>query len=325
MSVSVVCVYNDPAVREQCLDRSIDHLSDQSRNVEYLPVDNVNGVYPSAGAALNHGVSVARNDVVAFVHQDVFLHSLTALKQAAAQMLAGGFGLLGAVGIDPDGRVIGRVRDRVVLLGDPVMEPAQVDSVDEVLFLAPRAQLLREPLTESHEMAWHAYAVEYGLRVRKLGLRAGVADIPLTHNSLSTNVDRLDAAHQAVAAIYPELLPVRTTCGVITANGGGRVLLPAHRWRYRWARESLTVRRAHPGPALSPAVLANIREDIDGVIATSPGRRLDIINLCEGGFTDAGPDPLELRRRDGTIAIAARAMASVLSAVAGSGQARGCC
>jgi hypothetical protein len=321
VSLSIVCVYNNPAVREQCLDRSIALLRDGTPDVEYLPVDNTSGTYPSAGAALNHGVSLARNDFVVFVHQDVFLHSLTALKEAAAAMLAGGFGLLGAVGIQPDGRITGRVRDRVVLLGDPVGQPAEVDSVDEVLFLAPRSQLLREPLTESGDMAWHAYAVEYGLRVRKLGLRTGVADIPLTHNSLSTNVDRLDVAHQAVAAGYPDLLPVRTTCGVISMKTPGRVWLPAHRWRYRWLRESLAIQRAHPaapsGGSLTSAVLANIREDVDRVIGRSPGRRLDILNVCASDFTDSGPEPLELTRGDGAITVATRSLSQVLSRLAG--------
>lgn len=115
-SVSIVCVYNDAAVREKCLDRSIQTLCDEASDVEYLPVDNVNGTYPSAGAALNHGVSLARNDAVVFVHQDVFMHSLAALKRAAGQMGTGGFGLLGAVGIRSDGQIVGQVRDRVVLL-----------------------------------------------------------------------------------------------------------------------------------------------------------------------------------------------------------------
>ena len=102
-----------------------------------------------------------------------------------------------------------------MLLGVPVQQPVDVDSVDELLFMVPRPLVLRHPLTESPDMAWHAYGVEYGLRVRRLGLRVGVTDIPLTHNSRTANLARLDVAHAAVAARYPELLPVRTTCGVV--------------------------------------------------------------------------------------------------------------
>jgi len=307
--VSVVCVYNNPAVLKECLDRSIQGLRGEAADVEYLPINNVDGTYPSAGAALNHGVSLAKNEVVAFVHQDVFLHSLTALKEAAGQMAAGGFGLLGAVGIRSDGRIVGRIRDRVVLLGDDVAHPTDVDSVDEVLFLAPRSQLLRDPLTESRDMAWHAYAVEYGLRIRKRGLRVGVADIPLTHNSLSTNIARLDEAHQAIAERYADLLPVRTTCGVVTsrtAKPGRSPWFSSHRWRYRWLRESLAMRGVRSAATARTSVLADIRDDVDDVIDRSPERRLHIVNHSQGRrFVDGGPCPLELARRDGGVSIEA--------------------
>src|ERR1700743_858317 len=110
-SVSIVCVYTNAVGRQQCLDRSIEALRNEATDVEYLPIENESGTYPTAGAALNHGVSLRRNDRIVFIHQDVFLHSLTALKQAAGEMQAGGFGLLGAVGIRADGRLIGRIRD----------------------------------------------------------------------------------------------------------------------------------------------------------------------------------------------------------------------
>ena len=83
-------------------------------------------------------MSLAKNEVVVFVHQDVYLHSLTALKQAAAQMRADGFGLLGAVGVRSDRLLIGRIRDRILLAGEVVTGRAEADSVDEVLFMAPR-------------------------------------------------------------------------------------------------------------------------------------------------------------------------------------------
>jgi Glycosyltransferase like family len=318
-TVSIVCVYNNLAVRQQCLDRSIEHLDAEGSDVEYLPIDNVNGSFPCAGAALNHGASRASGDVVAFVHQDVFLHSLTALKGAAGQMMAGGFGVLGAVGIRSDGQLVGRVRDRVVLLGDAVASPSEVDSVDEVLFMVPRQLLLREPLTESSDMAWHAYAVEYGLRVQRLGLRTGVADIPLTHNSLTVNLDRLDEAHQAVAACYGDMLPIRTTCGVISRTGArtrSGTILSSQRWRYPWFRESLAIRQSRAAGEPTAAVLADIRRDVDDVVDRSPERRLHIVNRSQGPrFVDGKPSPLELVRRNGYVVIASHDISDVPAAL----------
>ena len=66
-------------------------------------------------------------------------------------------------------------------------------------------------------MVWHADAVEYGLRVERLGLRTGAVNVPLTHNSLTTNVDKSDVAHAAVATSHSELLTLQTTCGTITS------------------------------------------------------------------------------------------------------------
>jgi hypothetical protein len=68
--ISIVCVYNDPEVREQCLDRSIDAYAGRLE-IDYIAVDNTGHDYSTAGAALNHGAEMARYDVVVFVHQDV--------------------------------------------------------------------------------------------------------------------------------------------------------------------------------------------------------------------------------------------------------------
>jgi Glycosyltransferase like family len=304
-SISIICVYNNLAVREQCLDQSIEALSSEADDVEYIPVDNVSNSYASAGAALNYGVSLAKNDVMVFVHQDVYLHSLEALKKAAGQMLSEKFGVLGAIGRGYNGRLIGRIRDRVTLAGQPVDRITEVDSLDEVLFMAPRDQLLSEPLTESPDLAWHAYAVEYGLRMRRNALRTGVADIPLTHNSLSINLEGLATAHRAVARSYTELLPVRTTCGTITSETvkeDRHVWFASHRWRYRWLRDSIVLQGSRSARSGIAAVLVDLRRDLDDAIGRAPGRQLSIVNCSAGSpFSADNPKPVELHRRAATV------------------------
>ncbi|RPF26084.1 hypothetical protein EDD32_0508 [Georgenia muralis] len=298
--VSVVCVFNDADVRRDCLDRSVSDGLALAPGTDLVAVDNTTGRFASAGAALNHGVSLARNAHVALVHQDVYLHSLPALEEAAAILGCGEFGLLGAVGMTRDGHLVGRIRDRVVLSGRTARTPREVDSLDEVLFMASREQLIREPLAESPDLAWHAYAVEYGLRVRGLGRRVGAIHLPVTHNSLSVNLDRLDAAHAAVAAMYPDVLPVRTTCGTVASPAPRRPLprpIEAQRWRYRWVRESLAVRPAHRAARDVPVVLSDIRHEIDDVLECF-GRPLPVVNLelPDDRFTPGSP-PLDLTRR----------------------------
>jgi hypothetical protein len=308
-SVSIVCVYNDPVVRQECLDRSIRENVGKRLDVEYIPIDNVNKIYRSAGAALNHGASLARNDVVVFIHQDVFLHSLEMVVRAADRMRGDRFGVLGAVGVTADGRIVGQVRDRVVLIGEPAYCPSDVDSVDEVLFMVPRSLVLRERLTESIAMAWHGYAIEYGLRVQGRGLRVGVADIPLTHNSRTANLDRLDVAQAEIATLYPDMLPVKTTCGVLTRKTAASrrgVQFETLRSGYRRLSESFTLRQTLDRK-VGPIVLADIRRDVDRIIEHSPGNRLAIVNFsAEPGISEFYGSKLELTRGHGRVVMSAR-------------------
>ncbi len=319
LPVSIICVFNDPEVRRACLDRSISEHRDEA-TVEYLPIDNVDGSFATAGAALNHGASLARHEYVAFVHQDVYLHSLSALETAAGALADDpGIGMLGAVGMDASGKVVGRIRDRATLPGEHVDRPSDVTSLDEVMFMAPRALVRREPLSEAAELAWHAYAIEYGLRLRSLGLRLCATDIPLTHNSATVNLDRLDVAYEAVAAKYPEAVPLRATCGTIDAPSRprrGAGMLRPHRWRYRWLRESIVVHAARRIAGGGRCVLGDIRLDIDEVLASDPGTAVRVVNLEHGHEFAGGDSSLDLVRGGRPISFDARPMPELIDAVA---------
>lgn len=299
--VSIVTVFNDPEVRSACLDRSLEAHRAEAPETEYVPVDNTGGAFASAGAALNHGAAQARHDHVAFVHQDVYLHSLTALEEAAGRLADDdGIGLLGALGVTHEARFVGRIRDRVFLLGDPAPDPVPVDTVDELLFMIPRRMLELEPLPEDPDFAWHAYAVEYGLRARAQGRRVCALDIPLTHNSLTANLARLEVAYATIGARHPAGMPVQTPQGEVPRarprERTGR--LAAHRWRYRWLLESLQVQRSRRLMRGAAWVLADVRLDIDEVIARLPaGAPLLVLNVdAPGGFLDERPGPLTLPR-----------------------------
>lgn len=310
--VSIVTVFNDREMRRSCLDRSIEAHRRDALDVDFVPVDNVGGRFSSAGAALNHGASLARHEHVVFVHQDVFLHSLRALEEAAGLLTRDpAIGLLGAVGVTADGRFVGRVRDRVMLLGDPAPEPIDVDCVDELLFIIPRRVLDQEPLSEDAALAWHAYAVEYGLRVRAHGLRVCAMNIPVTHNSLTGNLARLQEAYQAVMHRYPEHMPLATPQGSI---GGPRRLrdrvdvFEAHRWRYRWLRESMDAHAARRTTGGAPCLLADIRLDVDALLAGLPGEPPLLVISADhhGFFAQAAPASVALTRGGRRIRLTSR-------------------
>jgi hypothetical protein len=280
-SLSVVCVFNDPAVREQCLDRSLADSS-SSVDVEYLPVDNVGHDFTSAGAALNHAARQASNDVVVFAHQDVYLHDLDRLAEAARHLDGDRWSIIGAAGVDDRGRVVGAMRDRVQIIGSDAPDPEPVDSLDEVLFMIRRDRVLEHPLSQDPELAWHAYAVEYGVRMRRHGLLAGATNLAVTHNSLTVNLDRLDVAHRHVASLHPDEGMVRTTCGVVGAPPPRRYrsnrLVAGQVWRKRWLTESVSAWRARRHLPAARPVLVDIRLDVDDI--TRPADRpFRVVNL----------------------------------------------
>lgn len=294
--LSVVCVWNDPAVRAECLDSSFRDADPAT--VEYLPIENVGQRFTSAGAALNHGARLARHEVVVMVHQDVHLHSLERLREVARELLDGTWGVLGACGIGADGAVIGTVRDRVQLIGRDAPVPVDVDSLDEVLFMVRRDRLLTHPLSEAPQLAWHAYAVEYGARMRRLGLRVGAVTSAVTHNSMTINLDKLDVAHSHLGAAYGDLLPLRTTCGVIAGPQARPLhdssLVRRHGWRRRWLHESRLALRAGRS-TYHRSVLADIRIDVDA-LDWPRHAPLTVVNLDpDRAFADSAA-PLTLNR-----------------------------
>lgn len=319
--ISIVCVWNDDAVRRTCLDRSIESLRSTIQDLDYVPVDNRGQPHLTAGSALNQGVRQARHEYIAFVQQDIYLHSLAALEHAAGALAADArLGMIGATGMTARGDLVGRVRDRVVLLGERAQAPVTVDSVDEILFVARREQLLREPLTQLPELAWHAYAVEYGLRLRAGGQTVAVLDLPLTHNSLSTNVVNLDGAHARVARLHPDLLPVTTTCGTIVRRPrtGATSMMASQRWRARWLRQSWRMHQTQQMSQDASLVLGDPRWDVDLIGSQLDGDLLHIHSVTSDA--EPFPDPPEgtiLRRRGYDVSFTSGPLEACLTGLGG--------
>ncbi|HOZ57549.1 MAG TPA: glycosyltransferase [Nakamurella multipartita] len=280
--ISIVCVYNDPEVLDECLSRSVAGYSGPL-DIDYLPMDNTSHWYHSAGAALNAGARRARHETVVFVHQDVFIHSFDRLAEAGA-LLGDEWGMLGANGMDSRGGSVGRMRDRILLIGASAPAPVDVDTLDEVLFMVGRSRIIDSPLAEDPELSWHAYAVEYSVRLRRAGLRVGAVDLAITHNSMSTNMAKLDVAHAFVGESYADLRPIHTTCGAIGSKRSRVRQLPLIRsqgWRLNWLKrsvEALRVRRTIG----ERTIIGDISHDVD-LLSFGTGSPLQVINFDDSG------------------------------------------
>ena len=297
VGLTIACVYNDLLVRRHCLDRSIDQYAGPVA-IQYLPIDNTAHAFASAGAALNHAVRLAHHDVVVLVHQDVYLHDIDLLAAAAAWLEDERWGVLGANGVTAGRASVGRLRDRVILIGESAPTPVPVETLDEVLVMARREDLLTEPLSEEPELAWHAYAVEYALRVRAAGKLAGAVDTAITHNSMSTNLARLHEAHRHVGGRYPALQPIHTTCGTVTSQGRDWRQLPvvrSHGWRRSWLRQSRAAASVRADLGVQ-VVLADIAHEVD-LVDWSSSHPLHLVNVDRTGrFAETAGQQIVLER-----------------------------
>src|SRR5690606_36920657 len=126
----------------------------------------------SAGEAYNRGMDEANTELVAFVHQDVYLPGSWLERLACAvdkvSRIDPSWALLAPYGVLPDGRHVGCVWDSGIgrLLGSPPPEPVPVVSVDELAFVVRRSAGLR---FDEALPGFHLYGTDIVLALTQIG------------------------------------------------------------------------------------------------------------------------------------------------------------
>lgn len=196
----------------------------------------------SAGAAYNAGLEQASGDVVAFVHQDVYLPPgwVERLERAISSLDQQGerWGVLGVWGIRPEGQYVGRVWcsggncEHVGAIGGVV---AEVASIDEIVIVLNRKAGLR---FDENLPGFHLYATDIILQARQKGYKAFVFDGPVVHNS-RPNPQVFDRhffdAYRYMQRKWADQLPL-LTCTVPVTRWGW----PLYR---QWLRKEVNRRR----------------------------------------------------------------------------------
>lgn len=186
MKISVICVYNNET---QLNSQLLASLSNQTAAYEFVPIDNTAGRFASAAAALNHGASVAKGDILVFSHQDIFLkteHELGELADRIGQCETGT--VIGTQGVKEPSRVYfenltaGEEYDaRIQNKYEKGLY--EVSCVDEGLFGMTRATWQQHPFDEILCDSWHLYAVEACLWARAHGHHVYVYPAQIHHFS----------------------------------------------------------------------------------------------------------------------------------------------
>ena len=180
----------------------------------------------SAAIAYNSGIDSTEQPYLVFAHQDVYLPRewFTWLEGAILDIEERDptWALIGCWGIAKDFRHHGFVWSSGVkgLLGRPVINPIEVQSIDELLIVMRRSAGLR---FDSRMPFWHLYGTDIVQTAIANGRSAWVANLPVVHNdSFKGNLDQNFAlAYAGVRNKWRGSLPIRTPVVMIDRCGFG--------------------------------------------------------------------------------------------------------
>jgi GT2 family glycosyltransferase len=183
--ISVICVYNNKKILENCLLKSI---KNQTTKVELILLDNRKRRFKSAAEALNYGGEQAKGKYLMFVHQDMILNSRLWIEKV--ERMLGKLPNFGVVG------VAGKCKNAKVAItnithGIPkqaageihIKKPEKVQTVDECLIIISETVFNILRFDEKVCSDWHLYAVDYCLSVKRLGFDSYVIPIFAYHRS----------------------------------------------------------------------------------------------------------------------------------------------
>ena len=164
MQFSIICVYNNKDILDECLIKTLNEQTFQ--DYELILIDNTSGQFKNAGEGLNFGASRAQGTYLLFLHQDVaFLNKAALYELSREAKEAEPFGIVGLAGVDDHAVMYGNFSQGAKRLpsGKTFSKPIRVESVDECFFIIPKRVWQENKLWE---FSWHLYSVEYCLRMK---------------------------------------------------------------------------------------------------------------------------------------------------------------
>lgn len=178
--ISVICAYNNAEILHKMLVPSLEKQT--CRDFELISVNAKEHGFTGAAQTLNYGASVAKGEILVFVHQDIELLSETFIDQLNEFCTTYDFGVAGVAGgvakkkkvyssvtMDSDHRIA----------GERATQPMEVDTLDECLFFVKRDRF--KGFTDYG--TWHFYAVEYALRCKLGGEKIMLFPLEVYHLS----------------------------------------------------------------------------------------------------------------------------------------------
>lgn len=211
---------------------------------------------PSAGKAYAQGMAACSEDILVFLHHDVYLPTgwEKLLQQRIAEVAASDpdWALIGAYGVDDHARGWGPVWSSSLgqIVGHVALSPQQVQSFDELLIILRRSSGVA---WDQDLPGWHLHGTDIVTQARAKGLKAYACALPLIHNDgYKGNLDEgFGAAYAYLQKKWVVHLPLRSPIIKISRLGHQLWRERLHNWRAQTVRQSMAV-----DPGLDPVALA---------------------------------------------------------------------
>jgi len=199
----------------------------RSPNIHFTPVTQIllKENWPSAARAYNAAIDEAVNDIVVFVHQDIFLpegwlsklaRCLDAMKQSGID-----WGILGCFGVNASApRGVGRIYSTGWgRIGRFITQPGAVETLDEIVLVLRKSSGLRFDEGLPH---FHLYGADICLTARSVGKTSYAFPGYCVHNTnqLLRLPGEFDACYRYLKQKWSQFLPVHTSCIKISRFDG---------------------------------------------------------------------------------------------------------
>jgi hypothetical protein len=172
--------------------------------------------YSSVARAYNSSIKGAKEDIIIFVHQDVYL-PITFHDQLSASIKNLGnidWGVLGVAGVNGN-QIFANVLDRGNILKSYDQRPTEVRILDELILVIKKYSFNKIRFDEKipHH---HLFGADICLQANQFGMKNYVIDAYCHHNSsLNGLTDNYIDSENYIREKWVNQLPIITTCSRI--------------------------------------------------------------------------------------------------------------
>ena len=226
--------------------------------------------FATAGAAYNSGLDEAVNDLVVFIHQDMYLpadwvHNVVASIRAL-EASGENWGVVGCSGVTRERRAgLGQIYSTGLgVIGMPLQQPTPVDTLDEIVLVIRKSRGLR---FDPDVPGYHMYGTDICLEARSRGMRSFSIQAFCVHNTrqiLDLPSD-FKVAYRYIKRKWRRYMPIYTTCTVVERFDWDLL----NQWKHALI-ERIRGRPRIPAPRMAdPTVIFRGGENAQSVVAVA--------------------------------------------------------